>query len=755
MIRLNRTASVSFVFGICLLLFVLGTFSQARGATYTVNTNADNTTADNLLTLREAILIAKGGTEPKPLPLEPLGRCLTNAERRLVSGMCYLPISNRFGSGCWFAVPCGGGGSDTRVHLDPDIINFTNAVTTIALRSPLPTVGLTDSIDGMKPDGSKVTIDGTSAGSSANGISLYLRQNLSSGYSICNIAADSPSNKISTNNRITNLVITNFGGHGIEGISVQSSVFQGLEISRNGGSGIFLHSVRCGAKGDLISHSNLIGGTDPAQRNFIFSNRGHGIDLDFDPTVSNNPAAHNNRIEGNFIGSARLPGGPTLGLQNNGNTLTGVHLRNVRGSVVGGDNPAMSNLIVGNGADGVKIEGANATGNVVRGNLIGVGLDNATAIPNAGSGVILLDGANGNIIGAPVNGSSTRANVIAFNMADGVTVSASTGNSILLNSIFSNARLGINLFTNPESGNHVTANDRGDADGGSNNLQNSPEISAVEVTGTTTRIRGTLRSLPGVTYRTEFFLSPGCDASGSGEGQTFIAMDKGDSNTGGEREFNVRVDLPIKFGQAVTATATNVATGDTSEFSACFVRTIGGLRRVPDNPPPTRACTNYALAANGGVASASSLLAGAAYPASAANNGDRKGLGFDQGTATWGSGILTTPQTPQWLQIDFNGPKTIDLINVVTLQDDYRNPIEPTETTTFTLYGIQDFDVQYWNGTTWQSVLGTGNLVVGNNRVLRSFTFPPQRTTKVRVLITKSPDQISRIVELEALGCSR
>lgn len=58
--KLNRTASVSFVFGICLLLFVAGTFSQARGATYTVNTNADNTTPDNFLTLREAIMVARG-----------------------------------------------------------------------------------------------------------------------------------------------------------------------------------------------------------------------------------------------------------------------------------------------------------------------------------------------------------------------------------------------------------------------------------------------------------------------------------------------------------------------------------------------------------------------------------------------------------------------------------------------------------------------------------------------------------------------
>ncbi|HYO90206.1 MAG TPA: discoidin domain-containing protein, partial [Pyrinomonadaceae bacterium] len=172
--------------------------------------------------------------------------------------------------------------------------------------------------------------------------------------------------------------------------------------------------------------------------------------------------------------------------------------------------------------------------------------------------------------------------------------------------------------------------------------------------------------------------------------------------------------------------------------------------------PPLCRGVNYALASNGGVTTASSSTT-ANFPPSAANNGDRRGLDFGggEGKGTWGS----QASQPQWLQIDFNGMKTIEEINVVTLQDNYNtNPVEPSEAMTFTLYGLQDFRVEYWNGSEWALVpvqVGYQNPVVGNNRVLRRFRFAPLTTTKVRVFSTRAPMQISRIVELEALGCPR
>ena len=156
-------------------------------------------------------------------------------------------------------------------------------------------------------------------------------------------------------------------------------------------------------------------------------------------------------------------------------------------------------------------------------------------------------------------------------------------------------------------------------------------------------------------------------------------------------------------------------------------------------PPPS---TNVALASNGGTASASSSYAGCA--ASGANNGDRKGLSYWQ-NGTWGS---SGPGFPQWLQMDFNGSKTIDEIDVFTLQDNYPNPSEPTEEMTFSSYGVTGFEVQYWNGSAWTTV--SNGSVSGNNKVWRKFVFAAITTSKIRVLTNASNSGYSEITEVEA-----
>jgi hypothetical protein len=102
------------------------------------------------------------------------------------------------------------------------------------------------------------------------------------------------------------------------------------------------------------------------------------------------------------------------------------------------------------------------------------------------------------------------------------------------------------------------------------------------------------------------------------------------------------------------------------------------------------------------------------------------------------------------LQVDFNSSKTIDEIDVFTLQDNYTSPSEPTETMTFSLYGLTAYDVQYWNAATaaWTTV--TGGSVSGNDKVWRKFSFSSITTTKIRVLTNASPDGFSRLTEVEA-----
>lgn len=165
-------------------------------------------------------------------------------------------------------------------------------------------------------------------------------------------------------------------------------------------------------------------------------------------------------------------------------------------------------------------------------------------------------------------------------------------------------------------------------------------------------------------------------------------------------------------------------------------------------PTPTPTTVNVALAGNGGVVTASSTY-NTAFPTAAVNNGDRKGSNWGNGGG-WNDASVGV--YPDWVQVDFNGTKSISEIDVFTVQDSYANPLEPTETMTFTSYGITDFEVQYWDGANWTAV--PGGSVSGNNKVWRKFLFPPISTARIRVLVTNALASFSRITEIEAYQTS-
>ncbi len=151
--------------------------------------------------------------------------------------------------------------------------------------------------------------------------------------------------------------------------------------------------------------------------------------------------------------------------------------------------------------------------------------------------------------------------------------------------------------------------------------------------------------------------------------------------------------------------------------------------------------TNVALASNGGVASASSFYAG--FEPSGAINNERTG-------ASWGAGAGWNDSTPyvfpDWLQVNFNGAQTINRVVVYTLQDNYNSPVEPSDTMTFSLYGITDFTVQGWNGSAWITLA----TVSGNNLVKRTVNFTATTTDRIRINVTNALGGFSRIVEVEA-----
>jgi hypothetical protein len=112
-------------------------------------------------------------------------------------------------------------------------------------------------------------------------------------------------------------------------------------------------------------------------------------------------------------------------------------------------------VISGNVGEGVRIDNAGTTGNVILGNLIGLDASGVAAVSNA-IGVRVID-AVGNTIGGTATGSG---NVIAGNTQQGVLVTGAAPEvAILGNSIHDNGALGIDLGTTG-----VTANDPGDGD---------------------------------------------------------------------------------------------------------------------------------------------------------------------------------------------------------------------------------------------------------------------------------------------------
>ena len=153
---------------------------------------------------------------------------------------------------------------------------------------------------------------------------------------------------------------------------------------------------------------------------------------------------------------------------------------------------------------------------------------------------------------------------------------------------------------------------------------------------------------------------------------------------------------------------------------------------------------NVALASNGATASASSYY-NSGYGPGGAINGDRSG-------ANWGSGggwnNANYNNFPEWLQVNFNGPKSLTQVIVYSVQDIYWAPSEPTDTMVFHNYGVVNFAVQAWDGSGWVTLA----TVTGNNLVKRTISFGAYTTDRIRINITAAADGYSRLTEVEAFG---
>jgi uncharacterized repeat protein (TIGR01451 family) len=164
----------------------------------------------------------------------------------------------------------------------------------------------------------------------------------------------------------------------------------------------------------VLAPNTVIGGTNAGSRNVIGSAGSSATGLVLQSS--------GNIVQGNIVGLD-----PT-GTIARGNGAVGVNLFTAAatGNRIGGNVPGARNIISGNAGAGVSIEGA---GNIVRGNIIGLTVTNLAGVGNTGGGIIVNNAAN-NIIGDSV---ALGRNVIAGNTGattDGIQITgASTTNT--------------------------------------------------------------------------------------------------------------------------------------------------------------------------------------------------------------------------------------------------------------------------------------------------------------------------------------
>ena len=155
----------------------------------------------------------------------------------------------------------------------------------------------------------------------------------------------------------------------------------GTDAAGTAALGNSLHGVFIGngASNNVVGPGNVISG------NGTQANQGVGVYI-FDTTTTGNLVL-GNQIGTNAAGTARLPG-----------SVVGVLISQAPGNTV------RQNVISGNGVVGLEIAGGTASGNQVQGNRIGTNAAGTAAIPNGLDGIFINDAPN-NVIGGTAAGA--------------------------------------------------------------------------------------------------------------------------------------------------------------------------------------------------------------------------------------------------------------------------------------------------------------------------------------------------------------
>lgn len=376
------------------------------------------------------------------------------------------------------------------------------------------------------------SVSGNRIGTNAAG--THARPNTGNGVHII----DSNQNTIGGSNSAFRNVITGnlAGGVRISGTSTNNSIWANYIGINAAGNNYILNTAGSDVTSNLNygilieSPTNFIGGNTASLRNVI-----SGQFFPLNPGIRITSGGSGTLVQNNYIGTMADGSGS---------------LFNGQGIECAGNNPTIDTNVISGSRYGVAL--SNVNGGKIINNIMGLNATQSTVIAN-GDALVLTNSSNlriGDNLGNPA------PNVIAGSNFTGISIigNSSTGNMLRQNSIYDNGGLGIDL-----GGDGVTQNDSGDPDF-ANNYQNFPVINNV-----TTTINGNLNSFPSRTYRLEFFSSITADATGYGEGRTFLTSLNVTTDGSGNASFSVANPQPL--GSYISATATDLTTNDTSEFS--------------------------------------------------------------------------------------------------------------------------------------------------------------------------------------------
>jgi Ca2+-binding RTX toxin-like protein len=312
-------------------------------------------------------------------------------------------------------------------------------------------------------------------------------------------------------------------------------------------AGVVVLDAEVGTNGDGVS--------DELERNIISGNLGAGLFV-----------YGNSIVAGNFIG---VDASGTRAIGNAGDGLISLGDNEIGVVGAGGTNPLFTNVIAGNGGNGITVWGAGvgSPGAVIAGNRIGTDLSGSIAIGNRGHGIQIGLAAQPlvaqlNIIGGD---AEVEQNLISYNGGAGLRVldfdDGNAINEIGRNQYIENGTLGIDVgaegVTPNVAGNIATS-------------ENFPVLTSAWIDGNELVVGGFARQ--GVVFDL-YLANP--NASGFGEGRsvlstfiegsaddldgtsgTYTSADAGGFNVGTDttERFEYRIAIPagVEFGTRLT-----------------------------------------------------------------------------------------------------------------------------------------------------------------------------------------------------------